>query len=177
MIALKKIDGGNKESSKFFGEAVFPESWLTGDEFSEEEVFFCQINLKEISPLDKSGLLPKEGYLHFYFDYSSNKAAGKVRYFAEGDASTCFNEENDLTSYDIESECYLGFFETERAENGLFLRHDKLYKNEVCLLCFTPNSFEDVDFLCDVKGKVCFVIDERDLKKRAFDKAYVVELT
>ena len=177
MIAFRKIDGGTERSSKIFGEAVFPESWLVGDEYGEEEVFFCQINLAEVAPLDESGLLPKEGFLHFYFDFGSKSVSGKVRYFEDGDASTSFNEENDFSDYDVESECYIGFYAADSSENGLFLRHKKLFDNEVCLLCFTPDTIDGVDFLSDVDGKICFVIDKADLKKRAFDKAFVVELT
>ena len=51
-------------ASKFFGTPTIPGEWL--DDFSEDEIFFCQIRLSDIAELDKENRLPHKGYLYVF---------------------------------------------------------------------------------------------------------------
>ena len=173
MIAIKIDD--KALSSRFFGEAYLPESWLGSDEFSLTEIFFCQIDLEKIAPLNKSGLLPDKGYLYFFIDFDVTPVKGTVRYAPDPDALTFFNEGAE-SDYDVETARGITFYEAETADNGLFEAHKKLYDNEVCLLKFTPNTLPDIDFLSDTDGAIMFVIDKTDLLNRRFDKAFLINV-
>ena len=179
-MSLKiKIDkNGQTEvgSSKFFGQAFVPENWLYKGEFSPTEIFFCQLDLSEIQKVEKTDLLFEKGYLYFFFDFEEKIAKGVVRYAAEPDASVFFNEEAE-TDYDVETEYKIVFERADKIENGLFSNEKKLVGNEVCLLKFTPDSFEEIDFLSGVEGSVCFVIEKGDLIKKRFEKAYLINIT
>lgn len=173
------IDGKKRaeiEASKFFGQAFIPEAWLKGGEFSPTEIFFCQINLEELQGLAPEGLLPKSGYLYFFFDFDFKPAKGIVRFAESPDASTFFNEEAEV-DYDVETEYPIAFEAANKAENGMFCKEKKLIGEEVCLLKFTPDSFPEMDFLSGVKGSVCFIINKSDLLKKNFEKAFIVNLT
>ena len=59
----------------------------------------------------------------------------------------------------------------------MFSKEKKLVGEEICLLKFTPDSFDELDFLSGVEGSICFVIDKNDLKNKRFDKAFLLNLT
>ena len=175
MIAIKIDNDGKLNGSKFFGEAFLPESWIAGDEFGCFEVFICQIDLEEVAPFDKNGLLPDKGYLYFFMDFDSKPVKGIVRYAESPDASTFFNEDADV-DYDVETEYVVDFYGADDAPVGLLCRHKKLYDNEVCLLKFTPDSLADMDFLSGTDGVIMFVIDKDDLKNRRFENATLISV-
>ena len=174
MISIKRASSAENVGGKLFGEAFMPEKWLENDEFSIGEVFFCQIDLEKIKAFDKDGLLPDKGFLYFFIDFDENPAKGVVRYSETADALTPFNEECELF-YDVETEVPLELRSGE-SENGLLAYDKKLLDNEVCLLKFTPNTLDGVDFLSDVDGSLLFVIDKEALKKRRFDKAVLINV-
>ena len=179
-MSLKiKIDNSgtySEDTSKFFGQAFVPEKWLKDGEFAPTEIFFCQIDLEEIQKIEKTDLLAEKGYLYFFFDFEEKIAKGIVRYAESPDASVFFNEEAE-TDYDVETEYKIKFERAEKIENGLLSKEKKLVGDEVCLLKFTPDSFEEIDFLSGVEGSVCFVIEKGDLIKKRFEKAYLINIT
>lgn len=54
------------ERSKFFGSPTMPIEW--GDDFYDDTMFFCQINLEELAPFDTAGFFKKDGFLYVFFD-------------------------------------------------------------------------------------------------------------
>lgn len=176
MIAIKIIDGDEITASKFFGRAFLPESWLGSDEFSESEIFFCQIALADLKGFEGAEVLPDEGYLYFFMDFDRRTVKGTVRFALSPDAYTFFNEQAEI-DYDVETERLIGFYRADDADAGLLPRHKKLSDSEVCLLKFTPDRFDKMDFLSGVNGSIMFVIDAKDLKNRRFDKAFLINVT
>jgi len=174
MIAIKIKESCPVEGSKFFGAAFLPDKLIESDEFSFGEVFICQINLSELAPFDKKGLLPDSGWLYFFMDFDCKPVKGIVRYSESADAYTFFNEDAEL-DYDVETEYAVEFSDGE-ADNGVFAGHKKLYDNEVCLLKFTPDTLGDMDFLSGTNGSIMFVIDRESLSKRQFDKAFLINV-
>ncbi len=177
MIAIKSKNAPLSENaSKFFGEALVPESFLNGDEIALGEVFLCQINLEELKAVSKETPLPDSGFLYFFIDFDFSPAKGVVRYALSPDCVTPLNEGSEL-DYDVETEIPISFSIAEEAENGLFSSEKKLHDDEVCLLKFTPSTLGETDFLEDVDGSLLFVIKKVDLKNGAFDKAYLINVS
>ena len=66
-IHIKKADGNHDyRASKFFGAPVIPAEWQ--DRFAEDILFFGQIRLSDIAPLDTENKLPHTGYLYLFLD-------------------------------------------------------------------------------------------------------------
>ena len=58
-------------TSKFFGSPTVPSDML--DIYNENEIFFCQINIKELKHLDKDNILPNSGYIYIFLDTTNSK--------------------------------------------------------------------------------------------------------
>ncbi len=150
------------EDSKFFGEILLPSSWLEEDVFSPDEMFLCQINCEQLYEAIGKTALPKTGMLYFFIDYGKKEKA-VVRFAdCELDAYTCFNEDWE-SDYDVVNDFPVEF---ENGEGGtcLLCKDENVQEGEVCLLRFTPNSLEDLDFLEDEDCALYFIIDEKSLK-------------
>lgn len=59
-------DGLTPLTSKFFGSPAMPREW--GDDFYDDTMFLCQINLEELAPFDTEGVFPHEGFLYIFLD-------------------------------------------------------------------------------------------------------------
>lgn len=69
-------------ASKFFGTPTVPQAWQA--DFYDDEIFFCQLRLADIAPLDPENRLPHTGYLYVFLhtgDGNWNLGAD-VRYYA-----------------------------------------------------------------------------------------------
>ena len=173
-IKIKVGDFADLNTSKFFGEILLPESWLKDGIFGESEIFFCQINLEDLSPYDVGNLLPHEGMLYFFLDLDKAPAEAIVRYYSGlPEAYTDFNEEVD-SDYDLETEVPIAFEAVADKNTAMLCRDEKVYENEVCLLRFCPREFPEIDFLNDINGKVYFVIEKESLKNRDFSAVKLV---
>ena len=81
-IRAKRADAGHDPaSSRFFGAPALPLSW-EGD-YGDDEIFFCQIRLSDIAPLDTEGRLPHTGYLYIFLHTAGGDYAltADVRYY------------------------------------------------------------------------------------------------
>ncbi|MCF0117931.1 MAG: hypothetical protein HUJ61_07820, partial [Bacilli bacterium] len=65
------------ERSKFFGSPVFPKSVIEKG-FPEGWVFLCQLKMEDIEFYDESKLLPKKGYLYFFFEDNDRKKIHRI---------------------------------------------------------------------------------------------------
>ena len=84
-IRVREIEENSAEEllcSKFFGMPTIPKAWK--DDFDEDVLFFCQIRLEDIAPLDRENRLLHTGYLYIFLDISGGRYAMKpiVRYSA-----------------------------------------------------------------------------------------------
>ena len=173
MIAIKR--GREDANSRFFGEALLPESWLGGGEFSPTELFLCQIDLSELDSACGESPLPKEGFLYFFIDFGVSPAKGIVRYALSADSLTPFNEDYEFDD-DVETPFPVSF-EVKNAVTGLLCDEKKLFGGEVCLLRYGADSVNGLEFLADTDVTIMFVIDKTALEKRQFEKAFLVQLT
>ncbi len=173
-IKISRKKGGYEiDKSKFFGETLISEKWFSNDLFSEGEMFFCHLNLEEVSKFDKDNVLPKSGHLFFFLDFDKTPVEAVVRYCEGGlDASVNFNEcyESD---YEIEQGYNLEF-ERSNNKSSILSNYKKLKEDEVCLLSYYPDEFKDLDFLKgDVKA-IHFIIGKSALKEKDFSSVILV---
>ena len=159
-------------SSKFFGEILLEEKLLKDDTFSPTDIFLCQIDLEDITMLDKANLLPHEGVLQFFIDLDASPVSCKIIYSKDADAYCAFNEESDC-GYEVEEPLCIGF---DSGDEGcaMLVKDEKVLSGEVCLLRFCPREFDCLDFLFDIEGKVYFIIDSEALGRRDFTQTKVI---
>ncbi len=82
----------------------WPRFQSTDDELLRPLSFFCQINLAEVKPYDKDGVLPENGMLYFFYECESStwgfdpadKGAARVFYFENVDGFVSLGLPNDL---------------------------------------------------------------------------------
>ena len=82
ILMMPKEKGSFKHSgaSKIGGKPYLPADfeWPTftdsDDNVTRPLSFFCQINLAEVKPFDKDGVLPGRGTLYFFYECESMKA-------------------------------------------------------------------------------------------------------
>lgn len=118
-IRVKKAVGEyDLGASKFFGTPTVPCSYE--NDFYDDEMFFCQIRLSDIAPLDREGVLPHTGYLYVFLhtgggDYD---LSADVRYHA-GEPEMAIEDFNAaLDEYEDFCDAYLmEFYETDDDEN------------------------------------------------------------
>lgn len=82
-ISVEKAPSGyDLGSSKFFGTPTVPLSWE--NDFDDDEMFFCQIRLSDISELDIENRLPHNGYLYVFVHTERGLCdlRADVRYYA-----------------------------------------------------------------------------------------------
>lgn len=81
--------------SKFFGAPVIPMEWE--NDFSDNEIFFCQIRLSDIKEIDKECRLPHKGYLYVFLEVgkSHTDMKARVRYY-EGEPRLILDDFNTV---------------------------------------------------------------------------------
>ncbi|MBQ2793751.1 MAG: DUF1963 domain-containing protein [Clostridia bacterium] len=104
-------------ASKFFGNPTVPLVW-DGD-FSDGEIFFCQIRLSDIAELDTENRLPHTGYLYIFLDTEGTDYClrADVRYF-EGEPELAIDGFNAaVDGYENFNDAYvMEFYEADGDE-------------------------------------------------------------
>lgn len=161
--------------SKFFGEIPLDERLIKSGYFSPTDVFLCALDLAELSRFDGAAVLPKNGMLLFFVDPETAPASAKVVYVDNADAYVCFNEDSDC-GYEVEDPVAITFSAGEEGTCCL-VKDDKVKDGETCLLRFRTCEFEEVDFLCDVRGSLYFIARTADILRGDFSETqlYFVE--
>ena len=169
-IQVKKASSGyDMGASKFFGTPTVPLAWE--DDFDEDEIFFCQIRLADIAPLDAQGLLPHEGYLYIFLHTQNGHydLRADVRYLA-GEPELAIDDFNAaVDGYEHYTQAYLmEFYETDAtADSTRLLGVPSDWNYEATpprlLLQFDPLDSE-MGFLDHLDGFLYFFFgeDERD---------------
>ena len=157
-------------TSKFFGTPTVPLLWK--NDFDEDELFLCQINLSDIASLDKENRLPHTGYLYIFLhtEDGNYSLSPDVRYY-DGEPELAIDDFNlALPEYESCNDAYLiTFSETDDDEvcTRLFGNpSDWNYEEEApkLLMQFDPLDNE-MGFLDHLDGFLyfCFGKDENDL--------------
>ena len=93
--------------SKFFGAPTVPAKWE--EDFYEDEIFLCQINLADIAELDRENKLPHTGYLYVFLhtDEGYYRLKPDVRYY-DGDPELAIDDFNlGVEGYERFNDAYL----------------------------------------------------------------------
>lgn len=166
-----KDEDTDLEDSKFFGDALFPESWLEDDIFSPDEMFFCQINLTELYESVGKTVLPESGLIYFFIDYGK-KTTAKVRYFdGEADAYTAFNEDYEC-DYDVFTDWKIEFSSGGGDGTALLATDENVEPGSIALLRYCPKD-SPLDFMSESGLNIYFIITSDDLKNRRFENAVI----
>lgn len=81
-IRVKRApEGYDLGAGKFFGTPTIPEEWL--DTFDDDEIFLCQIRLRDVAALDTAHRLPHKGYLYVFLHTAEGpyRLRADVRYY------------------------------------------------------------------------------------------------
>lgn len=108
-------------ASKFFGTPTVPLAWE--GTFTEDEIFFCQIRLSDITAFDSEDRLPHTGYLYVFLHTADGRyhLGADVRYHA-GEPELAIGDFNaTVEGYEGYDEAYLMTF-SETAEDELCTR-------------------------------------------------------
>lgn len=156
-MRLKRSDSPiSPERSKFFGSPTLPQEW--DGEFYDDTMFLCQINLDEVAPYDKEGVLPAEGFLYIFLDTEGGEynLLPIVRYSDSPNAVfDGFNEvvagfEQYVTDVEIE------FFECDDYDGGMKLlgySNEWQYEGEPPRLLMQIDHYDgELDFLSHHDG-------------------------
>lgn len=177
-ITVKKApDGYDLGASKFFGTPTVPLTWK--EDFYDDDMFFCQINLSDIKEFDKDNALPHTGYLYIFLHTNGGDYDLKadVRYF-DGEPELAIDDFNaTVEEYERYTEAYLMEFseagEGEDCTRLLGVPSDWNYEDEPprLLLQFDPLDSE-MGFLDHIDGFLYFFFG-KDEKK--FESVTLVE--
>lgn len=174
-LKIKRGEYADLDGSKLFGDVLMPEDWFENNVFGEDEVFLCQIKLEDIAEYDVARILPHEGTLYFFLDFSASLTKGIVRYSAaNADAYTNFNDGVE-DEYGLDDEIPLSFAAGNEG-SCMLCRDEKTLENEVCLLRLFPKEL-GMEFLSEEGGGLYFTVDKEDLKRLDFSnvKAFIVQ--
>ncbi len=152
-------------ASKFFGSPTIPQSFE--NDFSDDEMFFCQIKLSDIAHLDKDNRLPHTGYLYIFLNTEDGHYSlrARVRY-TEDEPEVAIDEFNSsVEGYEDFTDAFLmEFFPVDDSEccTRLFgCVSDWNYEDEppALLLQFDPLD-NDMGFLDFLDGFLYFFYGE-----------------
>lgn len=189
-MAVKISVNKNREctpvSSKFFGETALEKRWLEDGTFSPTDVFLCRVNLAEVAQYVDYPDILKGGALYFFIDIEDEPVSGKVLFSKDASFEVDFNEagedddeedgEDDDEGYDLSEEFAIEFSKGDK-NTAMFVKDDKVFDGEICLLRYFPQEFEDIDFLSDIEGAIYFIVDKKDFERGDFSgvKVYFAE--
>lgn len=110
-------------ASKFFGTPTVPLAWE--EDFYEDEIFLCQINLADIASFDHENRLPHTGYLYIFLhtDGGDYGLEADVRYFGG-------EPELAVDDFNLEVEGY------ERFNDAYLMEFCKVDDSEACTRLF-----------------------------------------
>lgn len=116
-ISVTKADKSHAlDASKFFGNPTIPMAWV--DDFLDDEIFFCQIRLSDLSHLDTENLLPHKGYLYVFLGVSQGECCLRPRVlYHAGEPDLCYDDFNAaVEGYEHLTDAYVMSFSL--AENN-----------------------------------------------------------
>ena len=116
-ITVKKApESYDLGASKFFGTPTVPLAW-DGD-FSEDEIFFCQIRLSDIAALDPENRLSHTGYLYIFLGTEGGeyRLSADVRYHADEPELAIDGFNAVVDGYEKYTEAYLMEFSATDVE-------------------------------------------------------------
>ena len=152
-------------ASKFFGTPTIPEDWA--EDFGDDEIFFCQLRLADVAPLDKENRLPQTGYLYVFLHTGDGEyhLRADVRYF-DGEPSLALDGFNDaVEGYEKYEDAYLmSFSEVPDTADGTRLfgvPSDWCYGEEPPRLLLQYDPLEgDMGFLDHLDGYLYLFLGE-----------------
>ena len=133
IISKKAPERYDLGASKFFGTPTVPGAWQ--EDFYDDEIFFCQIRLSDIAPLDTENKLPHTGYLYVFLHTEGNK----------------YHLRADLRYYDGEPDMALDDFNTvvegyEQYNEAWLMEFSETDENDICTRLFgVPSDWNYVD--------------------------------
>lgn len=154
-IKIKKAEGDTAERSKFFGAPTVPITWF--DQYGDNEIFFCQINLEDIVELDKENRLPHWGYLYVFLDTSNGERHLKpvVRYSPDEPSVVISDFNESVKGFEYTEEWLMEFYEVGDSEDCtrlLGVPSNRSYEEASPLLMQFDPSDNDMGFLSDIDG-------------------------
>lgn len=187
-------------ASRLFGTPDYFEGfeWPTinvdGEEYDLS--FIGQINLREVAPYDKDGLLPHEGILYFFYDldempteaydtdacrviyHETDEDLSPVRYVDENGEDVSFRE------MAVEFECVSEGFLASDGETHLLLGEPSLdygfYDEEIegWQMLFQLDSIENDEICINFtdEGVLCFYIDGERLRAKDFSDVRIMQI-
>jgi len=165
-IKVKKADGNyDLGSSKFFGTPTIPSAWAS--DFTEDEIFFCQIKLSDLSIHDKENILPHNGYLYIFLYTEQGEYAlrADVRYY-DGEPELALDDFNAVVEgYEQYTRAYImEFFEADECEActrlfGTPTDWNYDYDPPRLLMQFDPLD-SDMGFLGSLDGYIYFFFNK-----------------
>lgn len=179
IITKKAPDNYDLGASKFFGTPTIPLEWQ--DNFSDDEIFFCQIRLSDIAKLDEENKLPHTGYLYIFLHTGCGirDFRADVRYY-EGEPTLAFDDFNAaVDGYENYTEAYLmEFSEASEDEDctrlfGIPSAWSQEDHPKKLLLQYDPLDHE-MGFLDSLDGYLYFFFgeNERDFEKVTLTEEY-----
>lgn len=117
-INLKKAENGyDLGSSKFFGTPTLPQNWQ--NDFCDDEIFFFQIRLADLTELDSQNLLPHSGYLYAFLHTEGGKYNLTLNLkYSNGEPDLALEDFNTAVEgyEDFNSAWLMEFYKTEEDE-------------------------------------------------------------
>ncbi len=161
----------NEAVSRFFGSPTVPGEWFDDEIFSDGEVFVCQIALADFTDFGGYGLLPKDGYIYFFFDTEDSEDPLRIRFFGDT-PDTVVEDFNDSVDFDISKDEYsVRFSRDGEALPGKFVSSTDLCGEDVILFDFTNAEEKLFEFLGDKKK---IQISKKALVSLKFDEAKLI---
>ena len=187
IMKLEKAEGEESEydfeRSKFFGSPVFNKEVIE-KEVDFNEIFIAQINLEDIGYYDKDKMLPKTGYLSFFYNEETKKM--HVIYHTKDinnviiDYNKHFDRKNYTTAFYISFDSFdeiivddeIRFSSVDRCKL-LGFAYDNIKKSEITdddILLLQIDSLSTPDFpILPGIGMGYVFINKNDLKKKKFN--------
>lgn len=164
------------ERSCFFGNPDIPIIYLRIIE--DDEFFFAQINLEEVTKVYNSYLLPNKGMLFFFIRMSDYKPI--VRYYSKNgydeDKKARVNFNNVINSkYDLLTEYRIKFIHSHKKLPCLFLdeetKYEEMFDDEIILLKYDQRNNAKISL---TDGIILFVIRKEDLIQRNYEAVRMI---
>lgn len=162
--------------SCFFGSPDIPLMYLKF--VDDDEIFFAQINLLDLSKVYNSVYLPSNGMLYFFIRLNDFKPI--IRYYSKNNydedkmGRVDFNN-NIQIGFNIVKEYKIKFIHTYKRLSTVMLDEDTKYNemlpNEIILLQYDQNTCSKI---LEVDGLIVFVIDKDELLNRNYEAVRMI---
>lgn len=154
-------------TSKFLGAPTMPEEWLADGTLSDDDFFFCQIKLSELSEHTDCTLLPKKGFLYFFLTKEDEETYVPNVRLCTNEPDTLIDDFNLGFDFlgNTDDEFSIDFNgEGASCETALFIDNGDSYT----LLQYDPLDDNMPEFLQETEKQAVFKISKADLEKLDF---------